>query len=145
MTEDQRAIAEMIVGNIDDYGYLQASVDELSFSTNIGADKILEVLSVVQTFHPPGVGARDLRECLLLQLERANRQNSLEYLIVDKQMDALGKRRLPDIARGLGKPIEEVQEAVGAHRSSRTAPGTRFPARHGNVCGAGGVCHQVGG
>ncbi len=126
LTEDQRSIAEMIVGNIDDYGYLQASVDELSFSTNIGADKILEVLSVVQTFHPPGVGARDLRECLLLQLERANRQTSLEYLIVDKQMDALGKRRLPDIARGLGKPIEEVQEAVARIGHLEPRPGRDF-------------------
>ncbi len=126
MTEDQRSIAEMIVGNIDDYGYLQASVDELSFSTNIGADRILEVLAVVQTFHPPGVGARDLRECLLLQLERANRQNSLEYLIVDKQMEALGKRRLPDIARGLGRPIEEVQQAVARIGHLEPRPGRDF-------------------
>src|SRR5881628_3609093 len=69
LTEDQRQIGEMIVGNIDDYGYLQSSVDELAFATNISPEKILAVLKVVQSFHPAGVGARNLRECLALQLE----------------------------------------------------------------------------
>ena len=76
---EQRPIAEMIIGNIDDYGYLQASVDELAFSTNIPAEQITDVLKIIQSFHPPGVGARDLRECLLLQLERADRKETLEY------------------------------------------------------------------
>src|SRR5207247_1839596 len=82
LTEEQRQIGQMIVGNIDDYGFLQSSVDELPFATNIRPEKILEVLKVIQTFHPPGVGARDLRECLLLQLERDGKQDTLEYRIV---------------------------------------------------------------
>jgi len=61
LTDEQRPIAEMIIGNIDDYGYLKAGVDELSFSTNIPQERILEVVKIIQTFHPPGVGARDLR------------------------------------------------------------------------------------
>ena len=66
--DDQKSIAEMIIGNIDDVGYLKASIDELAFSTNIPQEKIIEVLKVIQGFHPPGVAARDLRECLMLQL-----------------------------------------------------------------------------
>ncbi|MGH8247145.1 MAG: RNA polymerase factor sigma-54, partial [Gammaproteobacteria bacterium] len=65
ITDAQRPIAEMLVGNIDDYGYLKATVEELSFSTAIPKERIEEVLRIVQTFHPVGVGARDLRECLL--------------------------------------------------------------------------------
>lgn len=126
LTKDQQSVAEMIIGNIDDSGYLRASVDELSFSTNIPADKVLEVLQVVQTFHPPGVGARDLRECLLLQLERAGRKQTLEYLIIDQQMEALGKRRFPEIARALGKTTEEVQEACKRISHLEPRPGRDF-------------------
>src|SRR5688572_26942548 len=63
ISDDQRPVAEMLIGNIDDYGYLKATVDEMSLATGIVADKILEVLKIIQSFYPPGVGARDLREC----------------------------------------------------------------------------------
>jgi RNA polymerase sigma-54 factor len=112
LSDEDRPIAEMIIGNIDDYGYLQASIDELAFSTNIPAEKVASVLQVVQTFHPPGVGARNLRECLMLQLERAGRKETVEYQIVDRYFDALGKRRIPEIARGLDLGVDEVQESV---------------------------------
>jgi RNA polymerase sigma-54 factor len=120
LPEDQRPIAEMIIGNIDDYGYLQASVEELAVSTNIPHDDILAVLQVVQTFQPPGVGARDLRECLLLQLERASMRSSLEYKIIHDHMEALGKRRFPEIARALSLTAQQVQDA--AERISRLEP-----------------------
>src|SRR6184192_440720 len=112
LNPEQRAIAEMIIGNIDDYGYLKATVEELSAQNNLAAEKISEVLKIIQSFDPPGVGAVDLRECLMLQLDRAGRQESLECRIVRDFMEALGKRRIPEIARGTGRPIEEVQEAL---------------------------------
>jgi RNA polymerase sigma-54 factor len=126
LTDEQRPIAEMIIGNIDDYGYLQASIDELAFSTNIPAEQIAQVMKVIQTFHPPGVGARDLRECLLLQLERADRKETLEYKIVDEYFDALGKRRLPEIGRGLGLNVDEVQDAVERIGHLEPRPGRAF-------------------
>ena len=64
LTDEQRGIAELIIGNIDDYGYLKATVEEMAASNNLPADQIAEVLKVIQTFDPPGVGASDLRECL---------------------------------------------------------------------------------
>jgi RNA polymerase sigma-54 factor len=126
LTEEQRPIAEMIIGNIDDYGRLQASIDELAFATNIPAEKIGDVLKVIQSFHPPGVGARDLRECLMLQLERAERKDTLEYRIVDEYFEALGKRRLPEIARGLGINVDEVQDAVENIGHLEPRPGRAF-------------------
>ncbi len=126
LNEAQQKIAELIVGNIDDYGYLQSSVEELAFSTSIPADQILEVLKVVQTFHPPGVGARDLRECLLLQLERDRKQSTLEYRIVSECMEALGKRRIPEIARKLGTTVEEVQAAMQRIGNLEPRPGRAF-------------------
>jgi RNA polymerase sigma-54 factor len=126
LSGEQHGVAELIVGNIDDYGYLKATVEELSASTNLPEEKILEVLKVIQTFDPPGVGAHDLRECLLLQLERAGRQDFLEYRIVRDYMEALGKRRIPEIARGTGRTIEEVQEALGRIGRLEPRPGRAF-------------------
>jgi RNA polymerase sigma-54 factor len=126
ITEEQRPIADMLVGNIDDYGYLKATVEELSFSTAIAKEKIEEVLKIVQTFHPIGVGARDLRECLLLQFERSGRQNTLECRIVRDHMDALGKRRLPEIARATGEDVIDVQDAVARIGLMEPRPGRAF-------------------
>jgi len=126
LSADQRVIAELIIGNIDDYGYLKATVEELSASNHVSAEKIVEVLKIIQSFDPPGVGASDLRECLMLQLERAGRQESLECRIVRDFMEALGKRRIPEIARGTGRPIEEVQEALARIARMEPRPGRAF-------------------
>src|SRR6478736_3016105 len=119
-------IAEVIIGNIDDYGYLKASVDEVATIANVTGEKILEVLKVIQTFEPVGVGARDLRECLMLQLEREQQLESLEYEIVRDYMDALGKRRIPEIARGTDATVEEVQEALASIAKLEPRPGRAF-------------------
>jgi RNA polymerase sigma-54 factor len=126
MTEDQKPIAEMIIGNIDDRGRLKATVDELSFSTNIGPEKILDVLKIIQEFHPPGVAARDLQECLLLQLQRAGREKTLEYRIIKEHMEALFKRKLPEIARGLGVTVDQVQAAMERIKNLEPHPGRDF-------------------
>jgi RNA polymerase sigma-54 factor len=126
ISDAQRPVAEMIIGNIDEYGYLKTSVDELAFSTGVAPNQILDVLKIIQTFHPPGVGARDLRECLMLQLERDGRQDTIEYRIVNEFMDALGKRRLPEIARGVAQSVEEVQKAVARIALLEPRPGRAF-------------------
>jgi RNA polymerase sigma-54 factor len=126
LPEDQWPIAEMLIGNIDEYGYLKASLEELSTSTGVAQDKILAVLKVIQTFDPAGVGARDLRECLLLQLDRSGQKNTLEYRIVDEFMDALGKRRIPEIARGTGQSVDDVQAALERIARLEPRPGRAY-------------------
>ena len=126
LNEEQRHIAELIIGNIDDYGYLKSTLQEMAATTNLPEEKISEVLNVIQTFDPPGVGALDLRECLVLQLQRSGRQDSLEYRIVRDFMDALGKRRIPEIARGTGHTVEEVQDALGRIGRLEPRPGRAF-------------------
>jgi RNA polymerase sigma-54 factor len=126
ITAEQRPIAEMIIGNIDDYGYLKATIDEMAFSTSIVPEKILEVLKIIQSFYPAGVGARDLRECLMLQLERQGREKSVEYQIVRDYMDALGKRRMPEIARGLDEDVVYVQKAIARIGRLEPRPGRAF-------------------
>ena len=126
LSDEDRAIAELIIGNIDDYGYLMATVEELATSTKLPAEKILSALKVIQGFEPAGVGARDLRECLMLQLERAGKDDTLEYRIIRDHMEALGKRRIPDIARGTGQTVDDVQEALARIGRLEPRPGRSF-------------------
>ncbi len=123
---EQRKTAELIIGNIDDYGYLKATVEEISAANNLAAGHISEILKTIQTFDPPGVGARDLRECLMLQLERAGKEESLEYRIVRDFMEALGKRRIPEIARGASRTVDEVQESLAKIARLEPRPGRAF-------------------
>ena len=126
LPEADWSLAELLIGNIDEHGYLKVSVEELSTSTGLAQDKILAVLKVVQTFDPAGVACRDLRECLLLQLERAGRRDSLEYRIISDFMEALGKRRIPEIARGTGTEVDEVQDALENIARLEPRPGRAY-------------------
>jgi RNA polymerase sigma-54 factor len=119
-------LAEMLVGNIDDYGYLKAATEELSASTGMPPDRIESVIKVIQTFDPAGVGGRDLRECLLLQMERSGQKDTLEYRIVRDFMEALGRRRIPEIARGTGTEVDEVQDALENIAKLEPRPGRAY-------------------
>ena len=126
LTKEERAVAELLIGNIDDHGYLKTSLEELSQTTGIALATIESVLRVIQTFDPPGVGARDLRECLMRQLERTGEEDSVEYRIIKDQMEALGKRRIPEIGRALGLDVDDVQEAIARIARLEPRPGRAF-------------------
>jgi len=121
-----RQLAELIIGNIDDTGFLQTTPEEIANNTGMELADLHRVLEFVQTFHPIGVGARDLRECLLIQLKRLSKEQSLEYRIVDRHLDDLGKRRFPEIARRLGTTPEQVQRAANFIGTLDPKPGHIF-------------------
>jgi RNA polymerase sigma-54 factor len=129
---DDRRLAELIIGNIDDAGFLTSTPEEISLNTGMDLSDIERVLSFVQTFHPVGVGARDLRECLLIQLKRIGKEQSLEYRIVDRHIEDLGKRRFPEIARRLGTTAEQVQRAANFIATLDPKPGQIFTADPNN-------------
>jgi RNA polymerase sigma-54 factor len=122
----QRETAELIIGNIDDFGFLQGSLEEISQNTGHPLGELEEMLSLIQTFHPVGVGARNLRECLLIQLHRLGKENSLEYQIVDEHLEDLGRKRLPELARRLGVSVEQVQKAANFISTLDPKPGQIF-------------------
>ena len=126
VSDSDRQLGELIIGNIDDAGFLQATPEEIASSTGMEVADLVRVLEFVQTFHPVGVGARDLRECLLIQLRRLSKEHSLEYRIVDRHIDDLGKRRFPEIARRLGTTTEQVQRAAGFVGTLDPKPGQIF-------------------
>jgi RNA polymerase sigma-54 factor len=121
-----RQLAELIIGNIDDAGFLTSTPEEIAQNTGMDLADLERVLEFVQTFHPVGVGARDLRECLLIQLKRIGKEQCLEYRIVDRHIDDLGKRRFPEIARRLGTTAEQVQRAANFIATLDPKPGQIF-------------------
>ena len=123
--ENER-IAGLIIGNVDNDGYLGASVDELAASADVEAAIVESVLRKVQEFDPPGVCARDLRECLLIQLQQLEAGESLAARIVRGHLPALESRRFEKLARDLGIPVEEVVAAAKIVGSLEPKPGRNF-------------------
>jgi RNA polymerase sigma-54 factor len=132
VNKSQREAAELIIGNMDDLGFLQASLEEISQNTGHPLGELEEMLSLIQTFHPVGVGARDLRECLLIQLRRLGKGDSLEHQIVDEHLEDLGRKRLPELARRLGVSVEQVQKAANFISTLDPKPGQIFTADPNN-------------
>jgi len=126
LSASDRQLAELIIGNIDDAGFLTTGPEEIAQNTGMELEDLQRVLEFVQTFHPVGVGSRDLRECLLIQLKRIGKEQSLEYRIVDRHIDDLGKRRFPEIARRLGTTAEQVQRAANFIATLDPKPGQIF-------------------
>jgi RNA polymerase sigma-54 factor len=128
LNADDRKTAELIIGNIDDNGFLQSTTEEMALSSGVPKEDLEKMLALIQGFYPPGVGARDLRECLLIQLQREGRESGIEYKIVSEHMEDLGKRRFPEIARRMGISVEEVQEAANNIARLNPRPGQVFAA-----------------
>ncbi len=131
-SKEDRQIAELLVGNIDDIGFLQSPPAEIAQNTGLELADLERILGVVQNFHPVGVGSRDLRECLLIQLTRLGKEQSLEYRIVAQHMEDLGKRRFPEIARRLATTVDQIQRAAGFIGTLDPRPGQIFSADPNN-------------
>lgn len=127
-------IAEYIIGNIDDNGYLDrpltAIADDLLFQQNldIPANKIEKLLQVIQEFDPPGVGARDLQQCLLLQLQRlpANDTVSKAEQILQKHFDDFSKRHFEKIKRSMALDDEQLKHIVHLITTLNPKPGNNW-------------------
>lgn len=131
LEEKQIKIASYIIGNIDDSGYLNrelsAMVDDLAFTQNIITDvkEVLSVLKIVQEFDPPGVGARDLRECLLLQLKRKDQSDSVELAVelVTNFFDELTKKHYDKITKKTKVTDDELRDAINEILKLNPKPG----------------------
>src|SRR6184192_777234 len=128
LSAGDRKAAELIIGNIDDNGFLQSTPEEMALNSGIPKEDFEKMLTLIQSFYPRGVGARDLRECLLIQLQREGKESSLEYKIISEHMEDLGKRRFPEIARRMGISVEEVQKAANNIARLNPRPGQVFAA-----------------
>jgi RNA polymerase sigma-54 factor len=119
-------IGEEIIGNIDEDGYLTCSVEEIASTIDVGVEPVERVLRRIQSFDPSGVGARDLRECLLLQVVDRLGRDSLAYKIVDGHFGELSTHKYHEIARALGISPQEAQEAADEIAQFDPKPGRKY-------------------
>ena len=118
----------LLIGSLDENGYLNESPSNLSLQLNIPFPNFLEALEILKTFSPPGIGARDLQDCLLIQLKRNHKEDSLAYSIIEKVYPLLLRRRIQDIAKKLKVSDEAIQKALEEIASMDPSPGKRFSA-----------------
>jgi len=121
--ERQREIGEYLIGCLNDSGFLAAPMSEVAAYFEIEEDEVEEVLRVLQGFDPPGVGARDLPECLLLQLAARDLDDTLAAEIVRYHFEDLKNRKFADIARALKITPHEVQELAATIGELDPRPG----------------------
>ncbi len=128
VTDDElvRNIGAAIVGNLNDDGYFAASIDEIVAMGDWSESEVERVLKVVQAFDPIGVAARDLRECLLLQLRHLGLDDMPTATIVRDHIGFLQRHKLPELARCLMMSLDDVKEHVEIIRHLDPKPGLRY-------------------
>jgi RNA polymerase sigma-54 factor len=124
-----RAIGEAIIGNLDDDGYLVASVDEIALMGNWTPDQVEATLRLMQGFDPIGVAARDLQECLWLQLRHIGLEGTPAERIVTEHLRMLQNHQIPELAKKLGLSVDDLKPHIETIRHLDPKPGSRFNRR----------------
>jgi len=120
-----RQLGELLIGCIDDDGFLNTTIEEF-METGFDARVVELLIGKIQDFEPAGVGARDLRESLMVQLRREGREGTIPYEIVEGHLQSLGGRKYPEIASALGVDIEDIKEAAEEIGALEPKPGREF-------------------
>jgi RNA polymerase sigma-54 factor len=128
LDERMREICTHIIGSIDESGYLRTHPADLATALQTDMDSVRRGVALVQSFEPVGVGARDLRECLLLQLERRGQRGSLEYQLVDRHLEDLARNRIPQVAKALRTSPSHVYALLEKVRALDPFPGSKVSA-----------------
>ncbi len=125
VTEDEptRRIGEYLIGSLDDSGYLTCQLKEVADTFGIGEPEVERVLMIIQAFDPVGVGARDLKECLLIQLEAKGLSDSLAARIVRDHFQEFKQKKYLDLSKVLKTPLKEIQEQAHVIGSLNPKPG----------------------
>lgn len=119
-------IGEYLIDNIDSAGYLRVSVDDTSAHFNVSNDRVESVLSVIQSFDPPGIGARDLKECLKIQLHQSGLHNELVEKVIDGYLNEIAENKYEIIAKGLSITPKEAQDIGDVVKGFQPKPGSGF-------------------
>lgn len=115
-----------LIGSLDDRGYLTSSLADLALLAQLPLATVQQASQLLKTFDPPGIGAENLADCLLSQLNQLGRGKSVAARIVRDHFDLLVRRRIPDLARRMSLAPEVIQEAIEVIGTLDPAPGRRF-------------------
>jgi RNA polymerase sigma-54 factor len=122
LSDEEHLIGEYIIGNISPEGFLSISVPEMAKELSIDSAKIEKVLAMIQRFDPTGVGARDLRESLLIQLKEKGLEGSLAYRIVEEHIHELDRKSILQIAKLMGVTVEKAQQTMNIIKGLSPSP-----------------------
>ena len=120
------SIAVYIIQTLDDNGYMTYTLEEISEELNVSKEMVQEALELIWTFDPAGIGARDLTECLQLQLKYIDRYNDDLKLITEKHLEDIAGGRFEKVARTVGTDVETVMDYAELLRSLEPKPGRAF-------------------
>ncbi len=120
---EKMKLAELVIGSIDDQGYIRSHPADLATAASVSIKEVEEMIRAIQQFDPPGIGARDLKECLLLQLEALGKSNSKVAYLVKHHLDDLAKNRLPHISKKMNLSLVELQGVIDEVRKLNPNPG----------------------
>lgn len=126
LTETEKKIGQLIIGNLDRDGYLKTSIEDLAKQGDAPIEKVRHVLHKIQELEPIGIAARDLKECLLLQIRHLGIENPLVKELINHHLHRLGKRDLKGIARILKVPLGEIKAAVKVILGLEPKPGRLY-------------------
>jgi RNA polymerase sigma-54 factor len=126
VSEQIKRVGEIIIGNINENGYLVASLEEICGAGSIRPEEVGEALAVIQTFDPSGVGARDIMECLLLQIRALHLHDTIVEKIIRHNMNELEKKKYSVIAQQYGISLNDVLAAVKVVEGLEPKPGRNF-------------------
>jgi RNA polymerase sigma-54 factor len=145
-TEDEtvRRIGTEIIGNLDEDGYLRAELSEIAQRCTVAVEDVERVLALVQAFDPPGVAARSIQECLLIQLKTDPNPDPVSVEIVEQYFDDLSRRRYPDIARAMKLSLDRIMESVEEIMGLEPKPGRRFGGNDSRYIVPDVVVHKMG-
>jgi RNA polymerase sigma-54 factor len=126
MKPDVEETAEAIVGNLNDDGYLDSSLEEIAAIGPWPIETVEKALSIVQQLDPTGVGARSLQECLLLQLQALGYGDRLATTMVREHFGQLQQHKMPELARALGVTVEQIAQELKVIRQLEPKPGRKY-------------------
>lgn len=127
MNDEEQNIAELIIGNLDDTGYLRnASAEELAFDAEVSVEDVEFVLEIVQEFDPLGVGARNLKECLLIQARKIFPEDDLVRIMIEEHIPSLERKSFKKIAKEMEVELDEVISGARAIAELEPKPGREF-------------------
>lgn len=126
LTHKEKEIGEFLIESIDENGYLTTSPEQISEDLQTDLEKIERVLAIIQKFDPLGVGARDLQECLLIQIESDRKRNPYAEKIIGEYLDDIASNRLSKIAKEMDLDIKEIQNVCDYIRTLEPKPGRSY-------------------
>ena len=123
-----REVALAVIGSLDEKGYLSTPAADVAMMCDADLEEVEKAVRLVQSFDPPGIGARDLAEALKLQLERTGRLTPALEKLIDGHLDDVAKNKLPQVARALGISLDELQKLLDELKTLDPAPAASFRA-----------------